>query len=240
MRSVFFAEGSQFLISGCLLLELSGERQAAAVFGFVHLCARMAERHSGHEFRRIGEAAQRSDTWRAAERTNSLFGLRMRILDGAIWFLVMSVSDDRLERLTRGFADRSQFFLSSNNLLGLCGASVPVENFRLCGIVHGLRKICTLHKAARPTTGREEMKEAQEGGLRARSTPGPVSRLSVPAADLSISWWAISWYASFCGAARSAGEAVKTSNVGKWHSSNFKKVAQATDRRHTLAVLLSH
>ena len=35
---------------------------------------------------------------------------------------------------------------------------------------------------------------------------------------------------SFSGAARSAGEAVKTSNVGKWHSSNLKR-SRAGDRQ---------
>jgi hypothetical protein len=75
--------------------------------------------------------------------------------------------------------------------------------------------------------------------LRARSTffprRGPVSSISVSTADL-----AISWYASFSGAAGPAGGTEKTSNGGKWHSSNLKKVAaRATGRRHTLAVLLS-
>jgi hypothetical protein len=37
---------------------------------------------------------------------------------------------------------------------------------------------------------------------------------------------AISWCASFSGAAGAAVEAEKTSNVGKWHSSNLIKVAR--------------
>src|SRR5271166_505993 len=69
-----------------------------------------------------------------------------------------------------------------------------------------IAEICVVHKAARPMTREGEgMKEGQEGGLRARSTPGPVSVLLVSAADL-----AIYWRGSFRGAARSAGEAVET------------------------------
>ena len=127
----------------------------------------------------------------------------------------------RLGWVVRGFADRSQFFLSSNDLLWLCGASAPAEIFRLCRTVHGSEKIFTVHKAARPMTRTGGEERSARGRMRARSAPGPVSGLSVWAADL-----AISWHASFSGTARSAGEAVKTSNVGKWHSSNFKKVAR--------------
>jgi hypothetical protein len=65
--------------------------------------------------------------------------------------------------------------------------------------------------------------------LPARSLPGPVTSVSVSTADL-----AISWYASFCGAAGPAGEAEKTSNFGKWHSSNFKKVARGRPADGTL------
>ncbi len=68
-------------------------------------------------------------------------------------------------------------------------------------------------------TGGDE--RSARGRMRARSTPGRVSGLSVSPADP-----AISWFPGFCGVARSAGEAVKTSNVGRWNSSNFKKVAR--------------
>ncbi len=81
-----------------------------------------------------------------------------------------------------------------------------------------IAEICEVHKAAMTGTGGDE--RSARGRMRARSTPAPVSGLSVLPAER-----AISWLASFCAAARPAGETVKTSNVDKWHSSSFKKVA---------------
>jgi hypothetical protein len=64
------------------------------------------------------------------------------------------------------------------------------------------------------------------GRLRARSTffprRGPVSSISVSTADLAIS----SLACKFLGRGGPSGEAEKTSKVGKWHSSNLKKVAR--------------
>jgi hypothetical protein len=73
-------------------------------------------------------------------------------------------------------------------------------------------EICPLSKAARPMTwtGGDE-----------RSARGRAQVTFQDGADL-----AISWYASFCGAARPADEALETVNVGKWHSLDFKKVAR--------------
>jgi hypothetical protein len=65
------------------------------------------------------------------------------------------------------------------------------------------------------------MKESLEGGCVRVETPRPVSSVSVSKADL-----AISWNARFCGAAGPAGEAERTSNVGKWHSTVLKEVAR--------------
>jgi hypothetical protein len=72
---------------------------------------------------------------------------------------------------------------------------------------------------------------------RARSTPGLGSGRSLSAADLATSWRGISWYASFSGVTRLAGEAVKMSTVGKMVLLKFRKGrVRATGRRHTLAV----
>ena len=62
----------------------------AAFFGFVHSCARVAERHLGHqssECTRIGEAAREDRAFLGFEesgKTSSLFGLRIRISGGAV------------------------------------------------------------------------------------------------------------------------------------------------------------
>ena len=103
----------------------------------------------------------------------------------------------------------------------------------LCKIGHDLRNRprCTKPPYPLTRTGREERTWKERMG--ARFTPEPDSCISLPA-DL-----AISRYESFSGAVWPADEAIKGTNVGKWHSSNFWKVAQrVTGRRHTLAVLL--
>jgi hypothetical protein len=81
-------------------------------------------------------------------------------------------------------------------------------------------EIWALHKAFRAMT-RMGGDERSARGLSLSAALSP----AVSTADL-----AISWYASFCGAARPAGEAVKTGNVGKWHSSNFRKVVRGDQR----------
>jgi hypothetical protein len=142
-QRAFLAEGSQFLISDSFALVIRGAASGSG-FGFVHFCARIVEDMCGHESTRIGWEAR---CWGAA----------------AVWFPARGVSGaHRGERVAHGFADRSQFLLSSNDLLWLCGSSAAATIFRLCRTVHGSRKICAMHKAARPMPAREEMKGAQE------------------------------------------------------------------------------
>ena len=75
-------------------------------FGLVHSCARIAEKRGATNPR---EWAERFGFW--PEAASDAY---------------------RLGRVARGFADRSQFLLSNNDLLWLCGATVPAEIFRLC------------------------------------------------------------------------------------------------------------
>jgi hypothetical protein len=171
-------------------------------FGFVHLWARIAEDETNP--RELVGAAREDRCRGAAERTNFLFGVRMQVLAGAVWFSGRGVSDaHRLGRLVSGFADRSQFLLSSNDLLRLRGVLAPPEIFRLCRTVHLTAEICAVHKVSRARlmqrTGGDE--KSARGRTPARSTWRPVSGLSVLRADPVISW-----SARFCGAARSAGE----------------------------------
>jgi hypothetical protein len=79
------------------------------------------------------------------------------------------------------------------------------EDFALVQNCAFLGEICTLHKATRALSGREDMKAAQEGGCGRVPCPDQFlvvgcQRHGFPFRDGRFSW--------------SAGEAVKTSNVG--------------------------
>src|SRR5271165_4186802 len=89
----------------------------------------------------------------------------------------------------RGFAVRSQFLLSSNDLLLLRGCPAPAGIYCLCRTVHGSRKFarCTMSPDLLP--GWEEIQKAQEGGCgevaRRRPVLGPWLLVALLAAGAS-------------------------------------------------------
>jgi hypothetical protein len=122
----------------------------------------------------------------------------------------------RLGRVARGFADRSQFPVSGNDLLGLCGASATGGDFVCAGLCTQRGNLRGVHKAAGPTSG-------------------PVTGLAGLTADPVIF---LVCKVPRRGTAGSRGG--KDEQRRQLALLRFQKGrARATGRRHTLAVLLS-
>ena len=152
-------------------------------FGFVHSVRGSRKPMVGcHESTRwIGGAG--GAILGATEKTNSLFGLRMRVFGRRFGFWPEASRMHRLERVARRFAERTQCLLSSNDLLCLCEASAPGGDSSFVHLCAQNGKYA-LHKAARAMSrvGGDE----RSARLRMlRPTGIGVSVLSASMADLA-------------------------------------------------------